>query len=73
VLLVALQTERATVAARAGQIDIETAPIRYVADLLPGGTDSEQAVRLLILLMIFCADPTSLALVAFVGARRAAS
>jgi hypothetical protein len=60
------------VAAKARQIDIESAPIRYVAELLSVDTDSERAIRWLIALMVICADPTSLALVAFVSARRAA-
>jgi hypothetical protein len=33
--------------------------------------DSDRAIRWLIALMVICADPTSLALVAFVSARRA--
>jgi hypothetical protein len=33
-------------------------------------TDSERAIRLLIALIVICADPTSLSLVAFASARR---
>jgi MarR family len=69
--LAALQAERATVAAKAHQAEVESAPIRYVARLLSSDVDSERAIRWLICLMVICADPTSLALVAFVSARRA--
>jgi hypothetical protein len=42
---VALQAERATVAARGRQIETEAAPIRYVAELLGADADSQRAIR----------------------------
>jgi hypothetical protein len=44
--------ERATVAAKGRQIETEAAPIRYVAELLGADTDSEKAIRWLILVMV---------------------
>jgi hypothetical protein len=70
-VLTALQTEHASIAAKARQADLESAPIRYVAELIGAtDTDSERAIRWLIALMVICADPTSLCLMAFVSARR---
>jgi hypothetical protein len=60
--LAALQAERATVAAKGRQIETEAAPIRYVAELLGGDTDSERAIRWLIALMVLCCDPLAIAL-----------
>src|SRR5712675_2786333 len=56
-LLVALQAERATAAAKGHQIETEAAPIRYVAELLGASADSERAIRWLIALMVLCCDP----------------
>jgi hypothetical protein len=42
----------------------ETAPIRYVAELLGVDTNSERAIRWLIALMVFCRDPLAIALTA---------
>jgi hypothetical protein len=55
--LVALQAERASVAAKGRQIETEAVPIRYVAELVGAGTDSERAIRWLILMMVLCCDP----------------
>jgi len=60
--LAALKSEAGAVAARTRQIEIETAPIRYVAQLVGGTT--EQAIRLLILLMVLTCDPLAVALTA---------
>jgi hypothetical protein len=68
--LAALKAERASVAARARQIETEAAPIRYVAELLGTDTDSERAIRWLIALMTFCCDPLAIALTAAASARR---
>lgn len=62
--LVALQAERASVAAKGRQIETEAAPIRYVAELVGADTDSERAIRWLIALMVLCCDPLAIALTA---------
>jgi hypothetical protein len=68
--LAALQAERASVAANGRQIETESAPIRYVAELLGADTDSERAIRWLIALMVLCCDPLAIALTAAASARR---
>jgi hypothetical protein len=50
--LAALRAERASLAAQRCRIETEAAPIRYVAELLGGDTDSERAIRWLIALMV---------------------
>jgi hypothetical protein len=57
-----LKSEAGAVAAKGRQIEVEAAPIMYVAQLLGGTT--EQAIRLLILLMVLTCDPLALALTA---------
>ncbi len=44
--LAALKAERAALGAKGRQIETESAPIRYVAELLGLDTDSEKAIRL---------------------------
>jgi hypothetical protein len=61
-VLADLKTERAAGAAKARAVEVEAAPIVYVATLF-GGT-AEQAIRLLILLMVLCCDPLAIALTA---------
>jgi hypothetical protein len=68
--LVALQTERASVAAKGRQLETEAAPIRYVAELVGADTDSERAIRWLIALMVLCCDPLAIALTAAASSRR---
>jgi hypothetical protein len=58
--LVALKTERASVVAKGRQTETEAAPIRYVADLIGSDTDSERAIRWLILMMVLCCDPLAI-------------
>jgi hypothetical protein len=70
--LAGLKTERAGVAAKGRQAETEAAPIRYVAELLGVGGDSERAIRWLIALMVLCCDPLAIALTAAASARRAA-
>ena len=53
-LVAALKAERAQVAAKGRQAEIEAAPIRYVAGLIGADTDSERAIRWLIALMVLC-------------------
>jgi len=62
--LAALKAERASLAARSRQIETEAAPIRYVAELVGAGTDSERAIRWLIALMVLRCDPLAVALTA---------
>jgi hypothetical protein len=62
--LAALKTERALATARSRQIETETAPIRYVAELIGADADSERAIRWLIALMVLCCDPLAIALTA---------
>jgi hypothetical protein len=55
-----LKSEAGAVAARSRQIEVEAAPIMYVAQLM--GATTEQAIRMLILLMVLTCDPLALAL-----------
>ena len=65
-----LKTERAALSAKGRRIETEAAPIRYVAELIGSDTDSEQAIRWLIALMVLCCDPLAIALTAAASARR---
>jgi hypothetical protein len=58
------------VAAKGRQIEAEAAPIRYVAELVGTDTDSERAIRWLILMMVLTCDPLAIALTAAASARR---
>jgi hypothetical protein len=60
----------ASVAAKGRQMESESAPIRYVAELLGSDTDSERAIRWLILMMVICCDPLAIALTAAASAGR---
>lgn len=51
-------------------METEAAPIRYVAELIGIDTDSEQAIRWLIALMVLCCDPLAIALTAVASTRR---
>jgi len=68
-VLTGLKTEQAAAAAKAHAVEVEAAPIMYVAQLLGGTT--EQAIRWLILAMVLCCDPLAIALTAAASARRA--
>jgi len=57
-----LKSEAGAVAAKSRRIEAEAAPIMYVAQLM--GATTEQAIRLLILLMVMTCDPLALALTA---------
>ena len=52
------------------RIETESAPIRYVAELLGADTDSERAIRWLIALMVMCCDPLAIALTGTASARK---
>jgi hypothetical protein len=58
------RAERSALAAKRRQIETEAAPIRYVAELIGADTDSEKAIRWLILMMVMCCDPLAIALTA---------
>jgi hypothetical protein len=60
--LAALKGDAAAVAARTHRIEIEAAPIMYVAQMM--GASTEQAIRMLILLMVLTCDPLAVALTA---------
>jgi hypothetical protein len=67
-VLADLKTEQAAAAAKAHQVEVDAAPIVYVAQLL--GSTTEQAMRWLILAMVLCCDPLAIALTAAASARR---
>jgi hypothetical protein len=67
-ILSGLKAERAAGAARAGALEVEVTPIRYVAALF-GGT-ADQAIRRLILLIVLTCDPLAIALTAAAAAAR---
>src|SRR5260370_6481944 len=69
-LLASLKAERASVAAQSRRMETEAAPIRYVAELAGPDTDSDRAIRWLILMMVLCCDPLAIALTAAATARR---
>jgi hypothetical protein len=60
--LAALKSDAAAVAARNHRIEVEAAPIMYVAQMM--GASTEQAIRMLILLMVLTCDPLAVALTA---------
>ncbi len=60
--LASLKSEAAAIAARNHRIEVEAAPIMYVAQMM--GASTEQAIRMLILLMVLTCDPLALALTA---------
>ena len=68
-----LKAERAALGARGRQLETDAAPIRYVAEMLGADTDSERAIRWLIVLMVVTCDPLAIALTAAVSARKGAS
>jgi hypothetical protein len=67
-VLTGLKTEQAAAAAKAHAVEVEAAPIMYVAQLLGGTT--EQAIRWLILAMVLCCDPLAISLTWAASARR---
>jgi hypothetical protein len=69
-VLADLKAERAALGAKGRQMETESAPIRYVAELVGADTDSERAIRWLIALMVLCCDPLAIALTAAASARR---
>jgi hypothetical protein len=65
-----LKAEHAALGAKGKQIETESAPIQYVAELIGTETDNERAIRWLILMMVLCCDPLAIALTAAASARR---
>lgn len=66
--LVTLKSDAAAATARNHRLEVEAAPIMYVAQML--GASTEQAIRLLILMMVLTCDPLALALTAAASRRR---
>jgi hypothetical protein len=63
-----MQTQRAALTAETARVEVAAGPVQYLALMI--GTDSETAVRWLILLMVLCCDPAAIALtIAVAGAR----
>jgi hypothetical protein len=69
--LAAIKSEAGAVAARTRQMEIEAAPIMYVAQMM--GATTEQAIRMLILLMVLTCDPLAVALTAVASRPRRTS
>jgi hypothetical protein len=67
-ILAGLKAQLAATGAKGSAVEVEATPIRYVATLF-GGT-AEQAIRLLILLMVLTCDPLAIALTAAAAASR---
>jgi hypothetical protein len=67
-----LKAERAALGAKGRQLETDAVPIRYVAEMLGVDTDSERAIRWLIVLMVLTCDPLAIALTAAVSARKEA-
>jgi hypothetical protein len=66
--LIETKVQRAALTAEKARIEAAAGPIQYLATM--AGTDSETAVRWLILLMVLCCDPAAIALtIAVAGAR----
>jgi hypothetical protein len=66
--LIEMQTQRAALTAETARVEAAAGPVQYLAVMV--GTDSETAVRWLILLMVLCCDPAAIALtIAVAGAR----
>jgi hypothetical protein len=68
--LAGLKAERAALVASGRRIEIDTAPIRYVAELVGADKDSDWAIRWLIALMVLCCDSLAIALTAAASAWR---
>jgi len=68
--LIETRAQRAALTAEKARVEAAAGPVQYLATM--AGTDSETAVRWLILLMVLCCDPAAIALtIAVAGARSA--
>jgi hypothetical protein len=65
--LAKLRADQASIAAKVHAVEVEAAPIRFVAELVGGSTDL--AIRFLILLMVLTCDPLAIALTVAATAR----
>jgi hypothetical protein len=66
--LIETRAQRAALTAERERVEAAMGPVQYLAVMI--GTDSETAVRWLILLMVLCCDPAAIALtIAVAGAR----
>jgi hypothetical protein len=62
-----IRAQRAALTAEKARVEAAAGPVQYLATMI--GTDSETAVRWLILLMVLCCDPAAIALtIAVAGA-----
>jgi hypothetical protein len=66
--LTALRTERAALGGERAHAEAAAGPVRYLATL--AGTDTETAVRWLILLMVACCDPAAIGLTIAAAGRK---
>lgn len=69
--LTALRTERANLGSERAHAEAAAGPVRYLATL--AGTDTETAVRWLILLMVACCDPAAIGLTIAAAGRKTAA
>jgi hypothetical protein len=70
--LIETQAQRAALTAERTRVEATMGPVQYLAVMV--GTDTETAVRWLILLMVLCCDPAAIALtIAVAGARKSRS
>jgi uncharacterized coiled-coil protein SlyX len=67
-VLVELRAERAKLDGEHQRVEASTGPIRYLAAM--AGMDTEQAIRLLILLIVLTCDPAAIALTVAASRRR---
>ncbi|MET0221237.1 MAG: hypothetical protein ABW213_11315, partial [Tardiphaga sp.] len=69
--LTTLRTERASLGGERAHAEAAAGPVRYLATL--AGTDTETAVRWLILLMVACCDPAAIGLTIAAAGRKTAA
>ncbi len=64
------KVEGGSIQVRASIAESKAMPLRYAAELIGVGADSEKVIRWLIDLMVLCCDPLAIALIATASARR---
>lgn len=67
-MLTTMRTERAALSGERAGVEAAAGPVRYLATM--AGTDTESAVRWLILLMVLCCDPAAIALTIAAAGRK---
>jgi hypothetical protein len=68
--LATLKTERVQVAAQGRAAEVESTPLRYLAEILGVNAGPESLIRFLIAAIVACGDPFAIALLAAVSGRR---